>query len=1599
MPSTHVPVRYIRLGMRQNKLQMPKFSFQKKSNRQAPNNRVAFGFADWTLKFFYMLDVGCWSFSFAFFALLLWLPLKSLAQLPDAAGHIGTVVINNNEQFTTNLSVLLTINAIDDGNGVLQMQFSNDGDNWTPPEAYQTVRAWTLLDGDYPPKMNTVLKTVYVRFQDGLGNWSTAVSDSIVLAKSPIDVPQIDELWIAQEEPTNYDSTQPQGSAANPFLVPPPPNEPQFDSLMYTILTNYLKYSPEAYGTTNFPPPATNTLVPTLHIGPGIYETHGDNPSHGIQFSWRPSHGWRIFGAGKDITTLKAVDLRYGYAYRVNVIGGFGQYDNLEIADLTLDANIHEGGPVMGGQYSQGMCFAGSNVQIRRVKVKNSGSHMPGAEPGAVNLQNWQVPNDDWNLIMEDCEIVHPQYGNAYNPNMIMISGTYAADGSVRYFRNLVIRNCYIDGTAYDGDLPINQALYPYNERGNAAFGCGGTWGARIEDNLVVNTARGFYVDSPSLHDITLRNNHFRSVFFGANIGLYSTMLRAQRLEDTFTFENNLVEFDPHYYTNGETWGTFGWRWGFLMVGNISSLVDYTFNRLVVSNNVFQFNDQVTPDPNVQGDPGQLQSVRQAEIQNNVFWDMPRPMEWFNAPQYLEQQADLIDPARPVPVLYQNNTLGNGTVSETYPYVLDKTLPQPVVVEGDLVSVPVPNLGGLPATIADGLPSSYSLQPGGTLQWQTSTHDAGRYMVSFYDSTNRLRDPRRMLVTVLNSVPESDPHALVSGLEAFWRFGESSGTQLIDSSGNGANMDMSWPLAHGLLTLGVPGYRAGQRAVHLNTRASTNDSVVFILNTDRRFFDGYPVMYHPWLQQPTSLYHSFTLSFWFKPDAEPTNPQCLFNQFGGNSWFFASLFPGTNAADQKIGLQFSTLDQNLMVQTDPIFPVAAWHQVTVVYDGVSAKIYMDGAQATEQSVGQLTGFAAESGIYFGGGPGGDPFVGALADFMIWNRPLSGGEISRLYTQQTAGVLPAPVPVAPSGLQALAASATNVVLTWQDNSSNESGFIVERGPDAISFAQVATLPANSLSYTDSVNVTGGIYYYRVKAVNRSGNSDYSNVAVAGTATPAPAGTATLGSGVGSGSFTVYAPVGTAWSAVPNQSWIHTTSTGVGLGTINFTLDANPSVISRAGTIVVPSGTYLVTQDGARNLNIVAANLPTGVPVNISPDDNSGNSGGLTLLARTYNTNDLVVLSAPETAGAFAFQKWQLDGQDLTSSPTATIVIQSNHTLAAIYRPAATYGFQMGPVNFSTNGGSGSFTINVTVSSSTWTLANIPAWLHVSSSTGAGPYSGTFTVDANPGPPRRANVTFIGETTRIPSGISQAGAWWPLWWQNNGWVALWTLQGTNCLSRMRLNSTPTAPGWNIVGAADFSGTGFNDILWQSTNGSVALWLMNGTNCVRTVRVNSTPVAPGWQIVGTGDFSGNGHSDILWQSTGGWVAIWVMDGTNFVRSVRVNSTPVDPTWKIVGTGDFDGDGQTDILWQSTTGWIAVWLMNGTTFAGSARVSWNSPTSGWSIVGTADINGDGQVDLLLRSDTGLLGYWLMNLTSVAGRGRLNPAWADPAWKVVGPH
>jgi|GEM_PF-4918610 len=83
------------------------------------------------------------------------------------------------------------------------------------------------------------------------------------------------------------------------------------------------------------------------------------------------------------------------------------------------------------------------------------------------------------------------------------------------------------------------------------------------------------------------------------------------------------------------------------------------------------------------------------------------------------------------------------------------------------------------------------------------------------------------------------------------------------------------------------------------------------------------------------------------------------------------------------------------------------------------------------------------------------------------------------------------PIAPSSLASNGISSTQVILSWADNSNNETGFKIERRTGIGSYSQIATVGANVTSYSDNSVVGSTPYSYRVRATNATGDSAYSN----------------------------------------------------------------------------------------------------------------------------------------------------------------------------------------------------------------------------------------------------------------------------------------------------------------------------------------------------------------------------------------------------------------------------------------------------------------------------------------------------------------------------
>ena len=111
---------------------------------------------------------------------------------------------------------------------------------------------------------------------------------------------------------------------------------------------------------------------------------------------------------------------------------------------------------------------------------------------------------------------------------------------------------------------------------------------------------------------------------------------------------------------------------------------------------------------------------------------------------------------------------------------------------------------------------------------------------------------------------------------------------------------------------------------------------------------------------------------------------------------------------------------------------------------------------------------------------------------------SGGKVSAYSNEVNA--VPAPPPAAPSGLIATAGNGS-VSLTW-NAASGANSYKVKRG--TVSGGPYTTLPAvvTGLAYTDTGLTNGTTYFYRVYAVNSSGDGPDSNQAQATPVAPVP-----------------------------------------------------------------------------------------------------------------------------------------------------------------------------------------------------------------------------------------------------------------------------------------------------------------------------------------------------------------------------------------------------------------------------------------------------------------------------------------------------------------
>jgi regulation of enolase protein 1 (concanavalin A-like superfamily) len=182
------------------------------------------------------------------------------------------------------------------------------------------------------------------------------------------------------------------------------------------------------------------------------------------------------------------------------------------------------------------------------------------------------------------------------------------------------------------------------------------------------------------------------------------------------------------------------------------------------------------------------------------------------------------------------------------------------------------------------------------------------------------------------------------------------------------------------------------------------------------------------------------------------------------------------------------------------------------------------------------------------------------------------------------------PAAPSGLTAQV-STGGVTLNWTDNSTDETGFVIERQTGTGTFAVLTTVGSNVKSFVDTTVGAGTTYGYRVKAVNGTAESGYSNTAT--VTTPAVNKPPVVSLATDATNFTAPASITLTATASDPDGQIARVEFFNGSTRLNTDTTAPYSFTWSS----VPGGTYTLTAVAYDNEGASATSAPVSVTVHM------------------------------------------------------------------------------------------------------------------------------------------------------------------------------------------------------------------------------------------------------------------------------------------------------------------------------------------------------------------------------------------------------------------
>jgi sugar lactone lactonase YvrE len=218
-------------------------------------------------------------------------------------------------------------------------------------------------------------------------------------------------------------------------------------------------------------------------------------------------------------------------------------------------------------------------------------------------------------------------------------------------------------------------------------------------------------------------------------------------------------------------------------------------------------------------------------------------------------------------------------------------------------------------------------------------------------------------------------------------------------------------------------------------------------------------------------------------------------RYNGTTGAFIDVFvaAGSGGLNGALGMIFGA-DGNLYIGS------SGTNQI-LRYNGTSGAFMDVFVSAASGGLNQPLGMAF--------GPDGNLYVCSSSTNQVLRYNGTTGAFMDVFVAAGSGGLSQPLnllfmpPKPPSALTASFLTSGEVVLDWNDNSTDETGYAVWRRGGGTDWSRLAVLPAGSIQYVDT-SVTAGITYgYEVRAISNVGASAWSNTVTVTPPTSLPA----------------------------------------------------------------------------------------------------------------------------------------------------------------------------------------------------------------------------------------------------------------------------------------------------------------------------------------------------------------------------------------------------------------------------------------------------------------------------------------------------------------